>query len=262
MRRILLVESIVRDAERFQALLASDEFEIIRCDSGEAGERLITPDNQSDFAVAIIRWEISEPKVGFRLLLRCRKIWPNVPVVIVSATLDAEMVTRAYALGARDFLEKPLDSERVKSCIGSLLAEQSPPSPLVEKLRLTILGESPSLLATFKQVAKVIPREDLSVLIVGEPGTGKELFAQAIHKLGEHWREPLVAVNVAAVPETLIESLLFGYEKGAFTGANEKRLGFLEQAGEGTLFLDEIGDLDLSLQVKLLRVLQEVRPVP
>jgi DNA-binding NtrC family response regulator len=257
MPKILLVESIARDAERFEALLASDEFEIVWCDSGTVAERLITPENQSDFAAAVLRWEIPEPQVGFRLLLRCRKVWPGVPVVVVSATLDAEMVTRAYALGARDFLEKPLESERVQSCFKSLLAKQSPPSPLVDEMRRTILGNSSSLLATFKQVAKVIPRDDLSVLINGEPGTGKELFAQAIHNSGQRAARPWVAVNVGAVPETLIESLLFGYEKGAFTGANERRAGFLEQAGEGTLFLDEIGDLDPSLQGKLLRVLQE-----
>jgi DNA-binding NtrC family response regulator len=257
MLRILLVESIARDAERFEALLASDEFEIVWCDSGAAAERLITPESQSDFAAAIIRWEIMEPQIGFRLLLRCRKVWPDVPVVVVSATLDAEMVTRAYALGARDFLEKPLESERVQSCLKSLLGEQSPLSPLVDEMRRTILGESPSLLATFRQVAKVIPRDDLSVLIVGEPGTGKELFARAIHHMGQRAAKPWVAVNVGAVPETLIESLLFGYEKGSFTGANDSRQGFLEQAGDGTLFLDEIGDLNLSLQVKLLRVLQE-----
>lgn len=257
MRKILIVESITRDAEQLEALLAGGGFEILQCESGAAAERVIVPDNQSDFAAAIIRWEIPEPQIGFRLLLRCRKVWPEVPVVIVSATLDAEMVTRAFALGARDFLEKPLEPERVRSCIRSLLAEQLPQSPLVAAMRRTILGDSPSLLATLNQAAKVIPREDLSVLVIGEPGTGKELFARAIHDLGSHAAEPWVAVNVGAIPGTLIESLLFGYEKGAFTSANERRSGFLEQAGGGTLFLDEIGELDLSLQVNLLRVLQE-----
>jgi DNA-binding NtrC family response regulator len=257
MSRILLVESSARDAERVRELLAGDEFEVVWCDSGAAAERLMTPENQRDFAAAIVRWEIAEPQVGFRLLLRRRKVWPDVPVVVVSATLDAEMVTRAYALGARDFLEKPLEAERFKSCIESLLARQSPLSPLVVEMRRVILGESPALLATLGQVARVIPRDDLSVLIVGEPGTGKELFARAIHDLGQRARFPWVAVNVGAVPESLLESLLFGYERGSFTGASERRAGFLEEAGEGTLFLDEIGELDLSLQVKLLRALQE-----
>ena len=257
MRKILLVESFGRDAERFKALLATDGFEIVRCDSGAAAERFIASEDPNDFAAAVLRWELPEPQGGFRLLLCCRKSWPTVPVVIVGATLDADMVTRAHALGARDFLEKPLEPERVKSCIKLLLTEDAPVSPLVDEIRRSILGNSASLLATFKQAAKVIPRDDLSVLIIGEPGTGKELFAQAIHKLGKHAAKPWVAVNVGAIPETLIESLFFGHEKGAFTGANERRSGFLEQAGEGTLFLDEIGELKLPLQVNLLRVLQE-----
>jgi DNA-binding NtrC family response regulator len=257
MHRILLIESIARDAERFEELLAGEGIDIFVCDSGAAAERLITPETRDDFVAAVIRWEISEPQVGFRLLLRCRKVWPALPVVIVSATLDAEMATRAHSLGARDFLEKPLEPERVKSCIRTLLAKDAPVPPLVNEIRSAILGNSPSLLATIKQIARVIPRDDLSVLIVGEPGTGKELVARAVHNLGKGADKPWVAVNVGAIPESLIESLLFGYEKGAFTGANERRAGFFEQAGSGTLFLDEIGELVLPLQVKLLRVLQE-----
>lgn len=257
MRRILLVENVARDAERFEDLLASDEFELVRCDGNAAAESLITPDNLGDFAAAFVPWEIHEPQVGFRLLRHCQKLWPDVPVVIVSATLDVGMAARALTLGARDFLEKPVESERLKSCLKALLAEMSPLSPLVDQMRQTILGDSPAILDTFKHVAKVIARDDLSVLLVGEPGTGKELFARAIHELGPRAAHPWVPVNVGAIPETLIESLLFGHEKGAFTGAGERRPGFLEQAGEGTLFLDEIGELESSLQVKLLRVLQE-----
>jgi two-component system nitrogen regulation response regulator GlnG len=257
MSRILLVESVASDAESFKELVSGGEFEVVWCDSGSAAERLITPTTQGQFAAAFVRWEMLEPQLGFHLLLLCRKAWPEVPVVIVSATLDAGMVTRAYALGARDFLQKPLDPERVRSCLKSLLAVQSPPSPLVAEMRQSILGNSASMQETFRQVARVIPRDDLSVLIIGEAGTGKELFARAIHNLGARAKKSWVAVNVGAIPETLMESMLFGYEKGAFTGASERRAGFLEQAGDGTLFLDEIGELSLPLQVKLLRVLQE-----
>ncbi|MGZ8845798.1 MAG: sigma 54-interacting transcriptional regulator [Pyrinomonadaceae bacterium] len=130
-------------------------------------------------------------------------------------------------------------------------------SPVLEKMRRKILGNSPALLNTLHELAKAVCRTDLSILIVGEPGTGKELFAQAIHQFGENADRPWVAVNVGAVSPTLIESELFGAEKGAFTGATERRTGFLEQASNGTLFLDEIGELDYSLQRKLLRVLQE-----
>ncbi len=256
MTKIVLVESVPREAERLKTLLARDEFEIIWCQSPAEAERVISPQDQQ-LGAAIIRWEISEPQLGFRLLLHCRKVWPELPVIVVSASLDATMVTRAHKLGARDFLELPLDSERIRSCLGSLLSKDSQTSPLHHALRDSIMGESTALLAALDEVAEVIPRDDLNVLISGEPGTGKELFAKAIHNLGNRAGKPLVDVNVGAIAETLIESELFGHEKGAFTGANDKRSGYLEQAGNGTLFLDEIGDLDLSLQVKLLRVLQE-----
>jgi len=257
MHKLVLIESVASDADRFKDLLPGDEFEILWCQSGIIAESEITSKRESEFAAAVVRWELSEPQLGFRLLLHLRKTWSNVPVIVISATLDAAMVTRAYALGARDFLEMPVTSEAVHSCLRSLLDKQTTHSPLVDELRKTILGNSPRLLETFRDVAKVIPLTDRNVLITGEAGTGKELFAQAIHALGNNKTGPWVAVNVGAVPATLIESLLFGYERGAFTGASERHPGFLEQANSGTLFLDEIGDLDLSLQVKLLRVLQE-----
>jgi DNA-binding NtrC family response regulator len=256
MYKILVVESSARDAERFRALLQKEGLEVELCGSGAEAERVITA-NQHECAAAIIVWETAGPPFGFDLLARCRQIRPEMPVVVVSGMLDAALATRAFALGARDFLEKPLDAERVKHCLNSLLAEQDPWSPLVIELRRTIIGESTALLSMLKQIAKVIPRSDSRVLLIGESGTGKELLAQAIHQLGAPAGKPCIAVNIGEIPATLIESALFGHEKGAFTGAGERHIGFLEEAGGGTLFLDEIGDLDLSLQGKLLRVIQE-----
>ena len=180
------------------------------------------------------------------------------PVVIVSSVLDATLATRAFALGAHDFLQKPLDPERVKTCLDSLLNELDPYLPLVERLKETILGESPAMLATLRKVAKVVQHGASSrVLLTGESGTGKELLARAFHDFGENHNAPFVAVNVAALPKELTESMLFGHEKGAFTGANKAHKGYMEEAADGTLFLDELGELDQSLQSKLLRALQE-----
>ncbi|MGH9840566.1 MAG: sigma-54-dependent transcriptional regulator [Blastocatellia bacterium] len=257
MPKLLVVESDVRDADRIQTLLANEDFDVTLCGSGAEAERIVTADRSNEFAAAIILWEIPGPPFGFSLLTYCRQEWPDVPVVMVSGTLDARLATRAFALGASDFLEKPFESERVKSCLKSLLAKHDSFSPLVDALRRTIVGESPALLAALKQTAKLIPHTDSRALFIGESGTGKELFAQAIHKLGSNDDKPWVAVNVGAIPPELIESMLFGHERGSFTSAVNQRIGVLEEAQNGTLFLDEIGELDLSLQVKLLRVIQE-----
>jgi DNA-binding NtrC family response regulator len=256
MRKILLIDNSEQDADRFKSLLANDELYIEWCEASERAADIIAARKQ-DFAAIIILMEMPGPPFAFELLLQCRKMLSNTPVIVVSGALDAALAGRAFMLGARDFLETPLDAERVKSCMRSLIAEQDPSSPLVEELNKTILGRSPALLATLKQIAKVISHPDLRVLLIGESGTGKELIAQAIHNLGPDKYAPFVPVNVGQVPGTLIESALFGHERGAFTEAKEQHRGYLEEAGDGTLFLDEIGDLELSLQVKLLRVIQE-----
>lgn len=128
------------------------------------------------------------------------------------------------------------------------------PTPF-ELEQLGLIGKSQPFREAVRQLIDVAPT-DLTVLLTGETGTGKEVFANAIHKLSMRWREPFVSVNCAAIPENLLESELFGYEKGAFTGANERRIGFFEAANRGTIFLDEIGEMPLSLQVKLLRILE------
>lgn len=256
MRKALVIDSPERDAERFGRILAKDGWEVTVCGSGAEAESVIS-ETETPFAAALILWEIPGPPFGFDLLMQCRQTWPETPAVIVSGRLDAGLAARAAYLGAGDFLEKPLDSERVLACLRRLLAERDPLSPLVESVRQTILGESPKLLEMVEQVARAIPHDDRRVLLIGDSGTGKELIAQAIHRLGPRASAPLIAVNISAIPGTLIESAIFGHEKGAFTGAANQHAGYLEEAGRGTLFLDEIGDLELPLQVKLLRVIQE-----
>jgi DNA-binding NtrC family response regulator len=254
MVKVLIVENSARDSKRFKNLLEREGVEVEVCVSGEAADRILT---SSSFAAAIILWDMPGPVTGADLLIKCQRLYPNMPVVVTSESLDASMATRAYAFGARDFLEKPFDSERIRSSLRSLLSEKDPLSPLVLELQERILGESPAIMNTLKQVARVVSHPESTVLLVGESGTGKELFARAIHELGPKNKEPWVAVNITGIPETLIESALFGHEKGAFTGATNRHVGFFEEAREGTIFLDEIGELELSLQTKLLRVVQE-----
>ena len=257
MAKILVVENNTRDADRFRELLAREDLEIAICRSGAEAEEMMASDGRDEFAAAIILWEIPGPPFGFTLLTKWRQDWPAKPAVIVSGTLDATLATQAERLGAKDFLEKPLEAERVRSCLRSLLAPHEPLSPLLSALQETIIGESPELLSVLRKTARLIPHVNSRTLLIGESGTGKELFAKAIHQLGPNADKPLVPINVAAIPKDIAESTLFGHEKGAFTDAISSHTGALEEADDGTLFLDEIGELDPSLQVKLLRAIQE-----
>jgi DNA-binding NtrC family response regulator len=256
MRRILIADNSSRDAQRLCSLLDDSGLSIELCSSGTEAANCLAKEGQ-DWALLIVLWEIPGPPFGPELLVRSKQLLPSVPVVILSNAFNAALATRAFALGARDFLEKPLDAQRVKSCLDSLLNEQDPYSPLVEQLGKSILGQSSTLRSTLKQVAKVIQRPALRVLLIGESGTGKDMIARALHELGATPDAPFVHFNIATVPKELLESALFGHEKGAFTGATDGHCGYMEEAGHGTLFLDELGDLDMSLQVKLLRVIQD-----
>src|SRR5690606_23094178 len=169
---------------------------------------------------------------------------------------SAELAMEATRVGARELLVEPLDADAVAAVLTGLL-ERSDGVPL-EGVggEGELVGRSPSLLDLFKQVGRVGP-SSATVLVTGESGTGKELVAQAIHRLSPRASRAFVAVNCAAIPEDLLESELFGHERGAFTGAVAREIGRFERAGGGTLVLDEVGDMSLVLQAKILRALQE-----
>ena len=188
---------------------------------------------------------------------------PDTKVVMVTGNDDRENAVRSIAMGAYDFFQKPIEPEVLALVIerafrvhelemeNRSLASKTRQSPLTG-----LIAASPQMLAVCRTIEKVAPA-DVTTLLLGESGTGKELLARALHELSPRADQRFVAINCAAIPETLLESELFGYEKGAFTGANKRTLGKIECANGGTLFLDEIGDLPLSLQAKLLRFLQE-----
>jgi DNA-binding NtrC family response regulator len=262
MAKVIIIDSSERDAKRFRALLADEALDAEIFSAEEAQEALRR--NEDSFAAAFILWDLPGPVSGFDILREFRRVRPEVPVVVMSSALDASMATRAYQFGARDFLEKPLDSQRIRSCIRSLLFEQNPDSQIVSELRDRMRGDSPALLEALRKAARAISDPSCKILIVGESGTGKEVLARAVHDLGGRGEQsdspsnkPWVAVNIGEVPTTLVESALFGHEKGAFTDARNQQIGLLEQARAGTIFLDEVGDLEPSVQTKLLRVIQE-----
>jgi len=196
---------------------------------------------------------------GFELLPRIQKIRPDLPVVVMSAQNTLLTAITATERGAYEYLPKPFDLTELVAIVRRALASPrnaAKHAPAEEEQRLPLIGRSPAMQDVYRVMARLMAT-DLTVLITGESGTGKELVARALHDYGKRQRGPFVAVNMAAIPRELIESDLFGHEKGAFTGALARSIGRFEQAEGGTLFLDEIGDMPLEAQTRLLRVLQQ-----
>jgi len=205
-----------------------------------------------------------KPEHGLSLLELARATEAAKLIIISSAFANFQQYTAlAFGLGADDLLSKPYSKDKLhKSILAGLQKQrflQDSQTGMVKRLQETIRGQSRLHLKALEQLAQVAPNANVNVLLLGESGTGKELFARAIHDHGPRDGKPFKGVNVAAIPPNLIESELFGHERGAFTDAKERRTGFFEEAEDGTLFLDEIGNLDTPLQVKLLRVIEERR---
>jgi DNA-binding NtrC family response regulator len=190
---------------------------------------------------------------GLEIVERLTQREPGLPVVIMTGEGGVETAVAAFKRGAVDFVTKPFDEARLLSALDAALAPRPSGKTPVERL---LVGQSPAFLAAI-DLSRRFGRPDINVLLQGETGTGKELFARAIHAASKRSKGPFVPVDCSVLTETLIESELFGYEKGAFTGATATRMGHFERADGGTLFLDEIGNLTPSTQAKLLRVLQE-----
>ncbi|MGB3043661.1 MAG: nitrogen regulation protein NR(I) [Xanthobacteraceae bacterium] len=197
---------------------------------------------------------------AFDLLPRIKKIRPNLPIIVMSAQNTFMTAIRASECGAYEYLPKPFDLKELIAIIGRALAEPkqrvSANDAESEFDTLPLIGRSNAMQEIYRVLARLM-QTDLTVMISGESGTGKELVARALHDYGKRRNGPFVAVNMAAIPRDLIESELFGHERGAFTGANNRASGRFEQAEGGTLFLDEIGDMPMEAQTRLLRVLQQ-----
>ena len=195
---------------------------------------------------------------GLDLLQKVSEKYPGLPTIVITAHSDIDNALSAYKGGAFEYLPKPFDVDKIRSLALKALNQSdstiSPKESNATMQQSKIIGQAQSLQNLFRAIGK-ISNSDITVLIRGESGTGKELIAQAVHDNSKRNAEPFVAINVAAIPHDLLESELFGHEKGAFTGAQAQRIGRFEQAQGGTLFLDEIGDMHPELQTRLLRVL-------
>jgi two-component system nitrogen regulation response regulator GlnG len=197
---------------------------------------------------------------GLELLSQIHATLPDLPVIITTAHSDLDSAVASYQQGAFEYLPKPFDLDEVVAITERALAhageKKHAPTPQAEMPQTEIIGEAPAMQEVFRAIGR-LAHSNITVLINGESGTGKELVAHALHRHSPRSANPFIALNMAAIPRDLMESELFGHEKGAFTGANSKREGRFEQADGGTLFLDEIGDMPAETQTRLLRVLAD-----
>jgi len=256
-RTVLIVDDEKSILQSLEGILSDEGFDAICAESGaEALEKIkeVMPD--------LVLLDIWMPEMdGIEALVKIREINPHIQVVMMSGHGTIETAVKATKLGAYDFIEKPLSLEKLLLTVNNALDYHSLEQEVTllrekDRKRYEITGHSPAINELKKQIMTVAPT-DAWVLISGENGTGKELVANMIHRLSKRSHKPMVEVNCAAIPEELIESELFGHEKGAFTGASTMRKGKFDLAHEGTIFLDEIGDMSLKAQSKTLRILQE-----
>ena len=254
---VLLVEDDPSIALVITAALEAEGFAVSVCDSIAERDRLVA---QQEFSALVTDVMLTDGD-GIETIGAVRQAAPAMPIIILSAQNTLDTAVRASDTGAFEYFPKPFDIDElartVRQAVGNargkgLGAEDAPVDGL------PLVGRSAAMQAVYRMITRVL-RNDLSVLILGESGTGKELVAEAIHQLGHRKEGPFVAVNTAAIPAELIESELFGHEKGAFTGAVARHAGKFEQADGGTLFLDEIGDMPLDAQTRLLRAPQAGR---
>jgi two-component system, NtrC family, response regulator AtoC len=255
-RHILLTEDDVLAGELFEEVLRDQGYHVDRVETGEAAlERL----GSSRYDLLLVDVQLPG-KSGLDVTREAKVLRPDVPIVVMTAFASMETAIEAIREGAFDYASKPMNLDELKHVVARALAQGSA-APEAEQAHQaeslgSVIGNSPAMVDVYKTVARVAQTRS-TVLVLGESGTGKELVARAIHQHSPRARKPFIAIDCGAMPESLLESELFGYVRGAFTGAILDRKGLFEEADTATCFLDEIGDVSATVQAKLLRVLQE-----
>jgi two-component system response regulator HydG len=258
--KILVVDDESSHRKMLEAVLAEDGYEIQQADDGQSAIEAV----EKRF-YDLILMDVRMSRVsGIEALKKIKEISPGIPIIIMTAYASVNTAVDALKSGAYDYLTKPLDIDELKILVSKALRHrQLEQENIFLKEQLgdrfdfsNIIGQSSEMKKLLETVALVAPTE-ATVLILGESGTGKELIANAIHQNSPRQNRPFIKVNCAALPETLLESELFGHEKGSFTGATARRKGRFHLADKGTIFLDEIAEMSSSTQTKILRVLQE-----
>ncbi len=259
MKNILIIDDEKGIRNTLTEILEYEKFKVDSAENGEAGVKLALSNNYD-----LVLCDIKMPKMdGMDVLERLTHSKPDLPVVLITGHGSVENAVEALKMGAYDFIQKPIDLNRLLVTVRNALDRnelveetKSLRKKVTGKAESPIIGQSKEILLVTDMIAKVADT-DARVLITGPNGTGKELVAQQLHERSSRKKKPFIEVNCAAIPSDLIESELFGHEKGAFTSAIKQKKGKFEQAEGGTLFLDEVGDMSLSAQAKVLRALQE-----
>jgi two-component system nitrogen regulation response regulator NtrX len=256
---ILVVDDEPQILQTVEGILSDEGFEVVTAAEGESAFRLVGEENPD-----LVLLDIALPGMdGLEVLQELKRQHPTLPVIMISAYGSVENAVKATRLGAYDFIEKPPHADKIVLTVKNAL-ELARLTEENRRLRQQtapvreIIGRSPAIQQVREKLLIVAPT-NASILITGENGTGKELVARALHYMSRRSHRSFVEVNCAAIPEDLIESELFGHEKGSFTGATSRRQGKFDLAHGGTLFLDEIGDMSLKTQAKILRILEEQR---
>ncbi len=254
--KVLLIEDKENYLELLKDILESEGIESVGVTTGREGIRKLREERFSAIVSDLFLPDID----GFEIIEETKKRYPDLPIIIITAFSSIERAVEAIKRGAYDFIPKPFEPEhlilKLKKAIENYNLKISKEAYSESLKDIKIIGESQILKTALDKLEKVA-ETDSSVLLLGESGTGKELFAKKLHFLSKRRDFPFLSINCASIPEKLLETELFGYEKGAFTGAYKTKRGKLEIAHQGTVFLDEIGDLPLELQPKLLKVLEE-----
>ena len=257
MKSVLVIDDELQICESINMIL---EYEGYAVDSTTSANEGLEKFSSKEFSAVLLDIQMPEMN-GFEVLKKLKEQKPAVSVIIISAHGSVENAIKATRLGAFDFLEKPIDRDKLLISVRNATetASLKEENEVIKKVWIgdgEILGKSKAIQNILQMIDKVAPL-DTRVLITGENGTGKELVARAIHKKSERKDKPFVEVNCAAIPNELIESELFGHEKGSFTGAVQQRIGRFELANKGTLFLDEVGDMSHQAQAKVLRAIED-----
>lgn len=257
MEKILIVDDEAFIRENLERILAADGYRAQSTDSPEEAVKIVT---EEEISLVLLDLNLGN-RSGLDVLRAIKEVDPDILVIIITGYGTVESAVEALKIGAYDYIKKPFKADAIHLIVKLALETQALRRKVKRLARqeddINMVGNSPALFQIFRQIREVAKHETATVLITGESGTGKELVAQAIHNLSPRVDKPFIEINCGSLPFNLLESELFGHERGAFTDAKTRKLGLFEESDNGSIFLDEIGEMDMGLQVKLLRVLED-----